>query len=945
MSSFLDKNFFIGKNLGKYKIVDIIGVGGMGVVYRGVHTLLEREVAIKLVLPLKMDPNYTRRFFREAKLLAELKHPNIIEIFDFDFTEEGHYPYYVMELLKGESLRDRLSQYPKGMDPYTFCTYMMQISSALSYAHKKGIVHRDLKPSNIFISKEDGIETIKILDFGIAKLYSQKEDEKEKMNLTATSEVLGTPHYIAPEQVMKDEIGPHTDIYALGLIAAEMLTGKPVRESKTLGEIIVNEIRKPVKLTEGKNFPPYIVKAIEKATQPEIEKRYKDALSFFQDICQETPTIKVNEETVKIKRDKTLTKTLTEGKKKKLKINKRYLLFIPLIALITALIFHNFFLKKKKEFKPGLFLIKKIDIPIDVKSILTEDGSVIALKGNGKIYTLNPDTEKITTISLQDGEIVKTNNMFNEYFSINNNKLYLKKLTSEANLILENLPTGDLLEISNSGKTISLLEKNKINVYRIVEKRPQKVMEIPLKENYRVLRVKLTDNFIYLLTNTLLTVYDFTSKKIIYKYTFKEFIGNPTLALEKTENILAVGGWTDKIFLFNLKKGEKKTFTIPHRTFTLKFLPLSSKLVIGKDEEVVVLSNGKRIYSFKEKGSDFSHIFFSTKGILAINNKNSQLYIFKFAEFPIKKKIKISNRELWSMANYNEDIFAGGRDGVLYKYNIKKDKIEKIFSFNDGIPYIAVKNNKFLIATSDDRTIGIFSLPQAKLLMRSKAHSYLVNYLFNPDNSPYFWTSSSDGTIKKWSLPYLDLEEEISLKEKPPFAGFLVKENLLLAGSWNHKLFILKKEKGKWMVSSTYKVESTSIYQMHFLEDQNLAIGIGIYPSIIYIYNLDSDKLFYIPANQTDYSWMIKDGKFVYFLGKNCIGKFYFKKKEDKVEYKFSQLFNSDIEIIYIGIKVKDKMYSLGNSTGEISILNKESMNFPEPLKGFALPVKKINQK
>ena len=189
----------VGRTLGHYRIVEQIGAGGMGVVYRAYDERLDRDVAVK-VLPAEVasDSERLARFEREAKAVAKLEHPNILAIHDFG-TEDG-VVYAVMELLEGESLREVISQ--EGLTPSKAVEYARAMVDGLAAAHERGIVHRDLKPENVFLTR-DG--RIKILDFGLAKLVLPEKDlDTETPTATLETQVggiLGTLAYMAPEQV------------------------------------------------------------------------------------------------------------------------------------------------------------------------------------------------------------------------------------------------------------------------------------------------------------------------------------------------------------------------------------------------------------------------------------------------------------------------------------------------------------------------------------------------------------------------------------------------------------------------------------------------------------------------------------------------------------------------------------------------------------------------
>jgi serine/threonine protein kinase len=215
-----DLSELIGQQIGNYVVERPLGRGGMAVVYLARHPALGREVAVKLLSPeYKADADLNARFLQEARVTANFRHPNIIEI--YDLGDIGGRAYYTMERLIGTDLASQVSKRER-FSPAEVAEYFVQICRALDVAHQQGIVHRDLKPANIFVVDEEPLH-LKLMDFGIAKVT-----EKRRANATQRGEVLGTPAYMAPEQALGniDAITVATDIYALGIIAYEMLTGR-----------------------------------------------------------------------------------------------------------------------------------------------------------------------------------------------------------------------------------------------------------------------------------------------------------------------------------------------------------------------------------------------------------------------------------------------------------------------------------------------------------------------------------------------------------------------------------------------------------------------------------------------------------------------------------------------------------------------------------------------
>lgn len=209
----------------KYRIEARLGIGGMGTVYRARHLLIDRAVAVKVLSQRFVEDEAAQmRFRREAKAAGRLQHQNAVAVTDFGQTTDG-YVYIVMELLEGRTLRDVLAK-EAPLDSARAVALMLQTSAAVAAAHEAGIIHRDLKPANIFIVHNSEVPAVvKVLDFGIAKLAAETLEEDEAHTLTQVGAMIGTPRYMSPEQCDGAELTPAADVYSLGVILYEMLTG------------------------------------------------------------------------------------------------------------------------------------------------------------------------------------------------------------------------------------------------------------------------------------------------------------------------------------------------------------------------------------------------------------------------------------------------------------------------------------------------------------------------------------------------------------------------------------------------------------------------------------------------------------------------------------------------------------------------------------------------
>lgn len=210
---------------GKYEILALLGQGGMSAVFKAKNLLMNKIVAIKILLGNRnLNEQALLRFQQEARAASQLDHPNIVKVHDFSVSID-HTPYMVMDFLEGKSIAEVITEEGQ-MDPYRAIDFIVQASEALDHAHQQGVVHRDLKPSNIMVIQiKNGREQIKIVDFGVAKLL--EEDQASAPQLTRTGEVFGSPLYMSPEQCLGKKVDKRTDIYSLACVLFEELAGVP----------------------------------------------------------------------------------------------------------------------------------------------------------------------------------------------------------------------------------------------------------------------------------------------------------------------------------------------------------------------------------------------------------------------------------------------------------------------------------------------------------------------------------------------------------------------------------------------------------------------------------------------------------------------------------------------------------------------------------------------
>lgn len=261
---------------GRYQISELIGKGGFGAVFAGKHALTGQDVVLKVMRPeVAADPTQVKRFMNEARISSQLSHPNTVRTFDFGQTDDGLL-YLVMERLHGDELAKILRR-DAPLDPARAIRIAIGVLKSLSEAHAAGLVHRDLKPGNIFLVRVHGeSEFVKLIDFGIAKSITPGEEE----DLTRTGLAIGTPKYMSPEQGRAEQLDGRSDLYALGVILFEALTGRvPFEATSAMSMIVAHLQQQPpdVRQLVGKPLPPGLAEIVMKALAKQPWERFRDA--------------------------------------------------------------------------------------------------------------------------------------------------------------------------------------------------------------------------------------------------------------------------------------------------------------------------------------------------------------------------------------------------------------------------------------------------------------------------------------------------------------------------------------------------------------------------------------------------------------------------------------------------------------------------------------------
>lgn len=341
----------------RYKLLDNLGEGGMADVYLADDLILKRKVAVKILRgSLSKDPITLMRFQREASAISKLSHPNVVDVYDVG-EYEGHH-YIVMEYVRGRTLKELISQ-RGALHKEEALAIMKQLTMAIQHAHEHNIIHRDVKPQNVLV-KDDG--TVKITDFGIALVH-------DTLSLTQEKSILGSAHYMAPETTKGEAPSKQVDIYALGIVFYELLSGRVPFHGESAYAIATKHLHEPMPLIRNFNptLPQTIENIIQHACAKEKTQRYSSTKEILYDLehcldpgCEDVKPF-INEMNIKVKDEYlTIKEEIESNEQQEQKKKKRYK-WVIIIVLLLCLIFSIVFMYGSGIVKPKTYIVPSLE--------------------------------------------------------------------------------------------------------------------------------------------------------------------------------------------------------------------------------------------------------------------------------------------------------------------------------------------------------------------------------------------------------------------------------------------------------------------------------------------------------------------------------------------------------------------------------------------------------
>jgi len=685
----------VGKTIERYKIIGELGRGGMAIVYRAVDTMLDRNVAVKVIL-VESDSKdkaqkMLKRFNREARTLASLSHPNIIKV--LDYGEYSDMPYIVMEFISGGALKAILGK----PIPYAeAAARLAPIARALHYAHQQKIVHRDVKPENILIN-ESGQPMLS--DFGILKLVETDESH----GITGTGKMVGTPAYMSPEQIRGREVDGRADLYSLGVVFFEMITGRKPYTALSPIELSMQHLHDPIPKAKQfvRDLPTEVEQVIVKSMAKNPEDRYPSLSAFAQDLeklagtTARTPT----GERRAIRTAEQPSPTIDNEKRRN---------YVPLFitAGILVLLGVGTLLFGQKLLSPPA-QVTQTTVPtkttIPTLTLTKPPPAPTKTKATPKaIPTVVPTIDKSVTAT---PAIIKIN-------SENVSQLLEKNHVNSISVLkmdwIENENWLINIGTSSGSGVISFIDANEA---KIKQRILLKTGEVPL-----AMAVSPSNNKLYTLVGNTVEVFDIQAFKLINSYTVTK--GTKSIAASPDGALLALGVSDSKVQLINAENGSVvRTIRSNFGGWSVSFSPDSSLVSGGTSQGVLLWETSSGLWHPSTGGENdtIKSLIFSNDGKLLAGGSNNIIYV-------------------WDVDAGSSSVQARGNFGQVNSLDFSPD-------------------NSILVSGSDDGSVRLWDTSTGGLLHQLSGHtSPVYGVCFSPDGQ-FIASGANEGRILIWGLP------------------------------------------------------------------------------------------------------------------------------------------------------------------------------------------------
>lgn len=677
-----------GRIIGKYKILEEIGSGGMAVVYKAIdESILKRVVAIKVIKPDKSSSErFYKRFVKEAKVLSNLSHMNIVKVFDYGDVEG--LPYLVMEYIPSGSLSKNISS---PMELEQALKLIIPISRALSYVHSKNIIHRDVKPANILIND---VGQPLLSDFGILKMI----DTEESQVITSTGMIVGTTSYMSPEQIQGEKnIDFRTDVYSLGVLFYQLLTGQLPYNGNSAIEIATKHINEPIPRAKqiNRDLPFEVDHVISKAMAKNREDRYQ-TMEAFGTALENLTTKGVRNGLVQTSK---IPKFSIEEKKTK---KNKFLLFLTLgiicLLIVTYLLWMNNIIFPKSN----QTIVNNNSLTANIPIIETPSPTITQI--NTKTLAINPTN----TPTESEPEIMNVTELPTNIFTkiTTDNIVEINRLERISILGFDWVKDQNL--IVNFGSTgISIIDPSAMGIIQRISLGG----EVP-----NAFTVTKNGEFAYVLIRTNLFKYDLLNQKLVNEYAISN--GTYSIAVSNDGEMIGLGNLDNKVQIINSENGRLlSTFRSNYGGWSITFSPDDKLIAAGTSQGALLWELDSGLWIPLQSG------------------QNKKVNCLSFSE--------------------DNTLLAGGSNNSIFVWeipsgNLKNEFIGEFGNIN-GVDFST--DNELLVGGADNSQVIIWNLESGKLDKTLLGHSSKVfNVKFSPDGK-FVVSGANEGVMRLWGNP------------------------------------------------------------------------------------------------------------------------------------------------------------------------------------------------